>query len=344
MTTATPTLPTSVSRNIADSARRGFRDLRVHARTALGVARLTSAQAAEVDGIEARIEARKANPPAVPVTAEANRTRIALKREALTRAAVIAAAESCGYRRSGSRWAGGDHRVEVTFTPAYATRLLFGYASGSSERAWSANGKWSGSNSVHKFQVRPNWRTRVAAQGLAVVDGMLTLDAIVVEPGIWKATWVVQAAGFALREVVGFLARHPDGRIQHAASEAAARLMVAGVERKARNADTAMKEIAIKERATALLADMGSDLDGWANRFGEVKVTKADSHRAGNCQTGTRDWSAKHLGDVSSAKIVEIIHALRQTSDRTGLALRACAYAVARVQLAKATKAAAKAA
>lgn len=76
------------------------------------------------------------------------------------------------YRRSSSRWAGGDHSTVVT-----VDATLPPTASGSTSRAWSSNGKWKGTNSAHTIRVRPDWRARVLAGPGARVDGHVLLDA-----------------------------------------------------------------------------------------------------------------------------------------------------------------------
>lgn len=120
-----------------------------------------------------------------------------------TRAAVTAAAEGGLYRISQSSWAGGEHTTHVRFgIPS---------ASGESHRAWSRNGKWSGSDSEHTFVVPETWLADVQERGLAVVGGMLTLAAEPVDDvdgvEIFRASWVKQGRGFDLNVVHGYLAR-----------------------------------------------------------------------------------------------------------------------------------------
>lgn len=73
-------------------------------------------------------------------------------------------------------------------------------ATGSSSRAWSKNGKWSGLNSRHVIRVRASWRRVVEAQGLATieVDGevRLVLD---YDARRGLALVAMQGRGFELR-------------------------------------------------------------------------------------------------------------------------------------------------
>lgn len=81
-----------------------------------------------------------------------------------------AALESCSYRRSKTRWAGGDHIVRV--------RIGQPGISGYGERVWSSNGKWPGTDSYIIATISLSWFTRVYRRGLAVVDGCFVLDVL----------------------------------------------------------------------------------------------------------------------------------------------------------------------
>ena len=139
---------------------------------------------------------------------------------ALTAPAVKAAAEACGYRRTESAWAGGEHHTGVRVADFVA-------ASGTSEKVWHQKRAWSGTNSAHTLTVRRDWLSRVERAGLATLDGLLTLDAERVDDGLWKAVWVEQSTGFGLRAERGYIARNRAGHLQHAPSEAAARRLQA---------------------------------------------------------------------------------------------------------------------
>jgi len=89
---------------------------------------------------------------------------------AALRSASVATAElkKCSYRRSETRWAGGDH----------VARAHVGEPgiSGDSVRVWSENGKWSGTDSYVTASVPLNWLRRVHRRGLASIDGVFVLD------------------------------------------------------------------------------------------------------------------------------------------------------------------------
>ncbi len=93
------------------------------------------------------------------------------------------ALDDCDYRMSRSRWAGGDHIVRVSVSTTQHTRPSI---KGFSEKVWSANGKWSGTNSVLEVALSLRW-WRVARRGLATAldpDGrrVFVLDVVREDP------------------------------------------------------------------------------------------------------------------------------------------------------------------
>jgi hypothetical protein len=320
----TLTLAPAAARAAAQSARAPShltevqrRDAAVAAARSASGGRLSAAQKAEVEAIFARVEARKANVSLSrfeTVTVSDLRARL----EARIVAAVKGAAASCAYRRSESGWVGGEHRTVVRVGG-------FINAHGASEKVWHAKKAWSGSNSAHAFTVKRDWLSRVERAGLAVLDGLLTLDAKVVDDGLWKATWVEQSTGFSLRAESGYIARNRDGNLQHAPSEAAARRLQAPKAPKA----PGKPRVTAADRAADLRARLGDNLDAWA-AFADVLVTAADSHKAGNCEAGTRDWSHRWLDGATTTTVGAVLVALEDSRDRTALALAACAYAIVR--------------
>ncbi len=89
---------------------------------------------------------------------------------ARTRGITMEELEKCSYRRSQSSWAGGNHEcLGLVGKPGI---------SGSSDRVWSSNGKWSGNDSYIHAVVPLTWLVRVYQRGLAVVDGCFVLDVL----------------------------------------------------------------------------------------------------------------------------------------------------------------------
>jgi len=211
-------------------------------------------------------EAARATAPG-RVLAEGRR-RQAERREQLlaeTRAAVREAAGGL-YRVSQTRWAGGDHSTRVEFgAPS---------CSGRGVKAWSRNGKWSGSDSEHTLRVGEDWLQSVHAAGLAALGGMLTLSARPVPgrgDGLYEAAWAEQGRGFELNAVRGYIAVR-GGEAYHAPSAAAA-----------------LRGLARKLAGTAP-ARRALDLDRVLRKYGGVPVTLQDSLDCGNCESGTHSW------------------------------------------------------
>jgi len=208
--------------------------------------------------------------------------------------AVKAAADGL-YRVSQSRWAGGDHTTVVLIGEQRWTSAVGGDsavgAAGESHREWSKNGKWSGTSSKHIFQVRSNWIQAVHARGLAVCDGMLTLDARPVQgigPELYEAAWVEQGRGVALNLVRGYLARV--GQITYHARTARAALD--GVQRKA-----GMKPVRRKGVV---------DLDRLVRRHGDLPVYWSDREGIA-CVSGSRSWCHAVGVDPEQTTVADLV-------------------------------------
>lgn len=154
-------------------------------------------------------------------------------------------------RRAESRWAGGEHTVEVVLadTPNCICNLA---------RVWSENGKWSGSNSHAKLAVTA--RAVVLFPALRTPDGGIVLDARLVAPREYEMVWVKQGRGTAIEPCRGWYVRgyHSTASTIEAARKEAAR--------------------ARKKTLTVRLRERQAKIVPTA-----VFVELADSLRAGNC-------------------------------------------------------------
>lgn len=209
---------------------------------------------------------------------------VVLHRKSMT--AVESAADGL-YKVSGSKWAGGKHTTRVEVGGAVG-------CSGSSSRSWSKNGKWSGSDSSHTFQVKSTWLQDVKARDLEVCGGMLTLDAEPIRghgPELFQAVWAEQGRGFDLKAVSGYIARSTDGTTYHAPS---ARSALDGLARK-------LGQKPARRKGTL-------DLDRLVRRHGELPVVLADSLAVGNCESGTLSWCrAVGIAPHAVASLREIV-------------------------------------
>lgn len=233
-----------------------------------------------------------------------------------TARAVRVAFRAAGYREPSDRYVGGDVEIVVRTTRAAGggdTRSVV-------ETVWAPRRRRgsprSGVNVEHVLIVPRTWLRRVRARGLAVVDGLLTLDAVAVPrrrrpEGVeaWAATWVVQSRGVSVRAEHGLLVRE-HGHVVHAQSISAGRRMIS------RRRDTPMAR--------------GRALAAYAASHPDLVVTLADSGRAGNCPSGSRDWAARHLAGRTSATVAEIARIAFASRDRVHLVAAAVRVAVRR--------------
>lgn len=192
---------------------------------------------------------------------------------------LLPAYERCGYRRSRSAWAGGEHVVQVVVgaTPQ---------ASGHTDKVWSSNGKWTGTVSTHVLTVRRDYGSRVP-ESLRVVSGLLTLDLEAeIEPGIRPAVWVEQGRGVSLNTVRGYLVTIGEGAFVHAETLAGARKTWTW---------QSLPQVDLNQLdANGLLKR--------ARLHGEERVTMELAYANGNgaCYAGMRDWLAKRGVDWTS--------------------------------------------
>jgi hypothetical protein len=187
------------------------------------------------------------------------------------------------------------------------------------ETVWHSKKTRSGTLSTHRITVPATWARRVASRGIALVDGCLTLDAKAIPrrkrgelAEAYEAMWCRQGRGTSLVEERGVIGRlSPAHPWVH--GQTVAQVARTSRRRGAAHADEQRAEArrAAIERGDWAAAWPGVDLDG-------VEVSWADSARAGNCETGSRGWVARHLpeyADADAAPATAVLRAAQQ--DRT---------------------------
>lgn len=112
------------------------------------------------------------------------------------------ALEHCSYRRSTSKWAGGEHSCDASIGSPDC--------SGSSEKVWSDNKKWSGSDSHVRVSVPLRWYAQIYRRGLAVVDGLFVLRLEDLPDGVLEVWVAKQGRGFDLVAETAYLVPVPD--------------------------------------------------------------------------------------------------------------------------------------
>ncbi|WP_432258032.1 hypothetical protein [Cupriavidus sp. TMH.W2] len=193
------------------------------------------------------------------------------------------------YRQSSSTWAGGKHNVTVSVDDHPS-------ASGDSERAWSANGKWSGTNSTATLTITERCLRNFGL--MPVVTGLLTLDAERVGHREYRAVWVEQGRGFSLKTVEGWIIRgyHVAGGSLDAARRKAAaarhqRLMT-------------LQSGRVEEKFRSRVYDLSS-----------VMVTRGDSLAAGNCSAGTDSFIERFKKQLAGRTAVSAEELLQLRND-----------------------------
>jgi len=164
------------------------------------------------------------------------------------------------YRRAQSRWAGGDHMVSITIGAPDAGAV--------SERVWSSNGKWSGTNSHASITV-----TARAVQYFPTLlhERVLILDAEAVAPRVLRVVYVQQGRGVSLTVGDGFLIRG------HLTPGTDLRRALATVTRRRQKAAMTHRNTRWAKRQRA-------------NALSLIWVTAEDSHRGGNCRAATAQY------------------------------------------------------
>lgn len=125
------------------------------------------------------------------------------------------------------------------------------------------------------------WRARVDKRGLAVVDGMMTLDAAVIEGApegvsLYAARWITQGRGNSVCVSNGYIAIS-NGFSYHADS---AERALAGLKRKI--------------KAAAWHAEMrAADLSEIVARLSSIVVRLSDARAIGACEYGIKSWCAR---------------------------------------------------
>lgn len=173
--------------------------------------------------------------------------------------------------------------------------------------------------------VPADWGTRVRLAGLAVLDGLFTLDAERLPTWgpveVYRAAWARQGRGVSLVVERGYIARHiPSGSTYHSV-DADPEKALRGLKRKVnvqsipqprRDAQRATRTAQRAIRQAASLARLVERLARWdLAEIEHVQVTRSDSLRAGNCVPGTDSFIDRYGFDGrESATIGEIAAAV----------------------------------
>lgn len=181
------------------------------------------------------------------------------------------------YRKASSSWAGGNNR--------FCVEIGKPFASGSSYREWSSNGKWSGNSASFRVGIS---RKAIHYFPEIWVGGLLVLDAEKIGTREFKLTWVEQGRGFELKTVNGFLIR--------------------GHHVETKSVDSA-RRIAAKRRSEAAKKLLMNRFKFDDKVLSKIWVGRSDSLTGGNCPAGTDAFISKtgqNIGGMRADALLEL--------------------------------------
>lgn len=208
--------------------------------------------------------------------------------------AVRTEAVKSAMQRLIDRHAHGEWLVNLTNDPAAVGIKYDQYYTGKKA------GKWSIQAADTKITVPADWRVRVQRKGLAIVDGLMTLDTAPMEAHgceLFAATWARRTGAKSVAVDKGYIAR-ADGVSYHGAT-----------------ADQALSGLAKKRRELALSIRLdAADLGDLVAKLASVRVSVGDARATGACEYGIRSWCAA-VGldfEAGSASLAEVYAAYQR--------------------------------
>ncbi len=144
---------------------------------------------------------------------------------------------------------------------------------------------WAAREDHHRVVVPHGWLVRVYKRGLAVVDGMLTLDAAPIDHApdgvrLYAAVWVEQGRGYEAHTRRGVIAMADDGTAYHGADVGrAVRGLASKLDDRRLSGEWVAMAAAGIERFRAAVAP-----------HADVLVRVADARAIGACEYGIRSW------------------------------------------------------
>lgn len=197
--------------------------------------------------------------------------------EAVRKAAIKACAQSC-FRHG----AAGGTSFNVEFADA-SSQVKYEVIMDSNRNTYGGSFKgWLANEDHHRLCAPADWRKRVESKGIAVLDGMMTLDAHVIRQrdgfAVYAAVWARQSKGYQVITERGYLATGHGLSFHGDSADAATK----GLERKLRAAGRG-----------APVPAMNLDVEGFVQRFSKyarVMVSIDDARETGACEFGIRSW------------------------------------------------------
>lgn len=165
---------------------------------------------------------------------------------------------------------------------------------------------WGANVDLHQIRVPADWRMRVERKGLALLGGLMTLDALQIEAPagieLYAAVWASQGRGYAVNTDRGFIAVAGSASFHSDTAEGA----ISGLLRKGRSAPT----------RAATIADMKSSVNAFVTKYTayDIDVSLDDARKSGSCEYGIRSWCASVGIDIARARVpmVELLEGFRR--------------------------------
>lgn len=154
---------------------------------------------------------------------------------------------------------------------------------------------WGANIDIHRIRVPADWRIRVGRKGLALLGGLMTLDALPMEAPagieLYAAVWASQARGYAVKTDRGFIAVAGGDSFHSDSADGA----ISGLRRKGRSAPA----------RAAVIADMKSAVEAFITKYARcaIDVSLDDARKSGSCEYGIRSWCASVGIDIARVEV-----------------------------------------
>lgn len=165
---------------------------------------------------------------------------------------------------------------------------------------------WGANVDLHQIRVPADWRMRVERKGLALLGGLMTLDALQIEAPagieLYAAVWASQGRGYAVNTDRGFIAVAGSESFHSDTAEGA----ISGLRRKGRSTP----------KRAAMISDMKSAVNAFITKYTRynIDVSLDDARRSGSCEYGIHSWCATVGIDICRAQVpmVELLEGFRR--------------------------------
>lgn len=216
----------------------------------------------------------------MPVTRNGAQSTLQVRLDKIRRLDATAAAKQC--LRHGAT---GGHSMSVELTTDAAAVDYYVQMSGNRDTYRGSFKGWVANEDHHMICVPVDWRARVLRRGLAVLGGMLTLNAQqLVSHGdveLFQASWAAQGRGYQVNVHHGVIARYKNETFHAEVAQSA----IDGVLRKAkRSHNNAPRTRKCSYELTT------EDFVKRYRRFGTLNVRASDAYEVGACVFGVRAW------------------------------------------------------